>query len=127
MADWISGTVALYANMPVSVASELDLQIGHAVRSRREKTGLTQADLGRAIGVTFQQVQKYERGANRVSAAAMIRIADALGCHVADLYGDPDPDGRSPSERAILKLWSQLRQPERDAVVAMIREFTRKE
>ena len=113
--------------MPVSVASELDLQIGHAVRSRREKAGLTQADLGRAIGVTFQQVQKYERGANRVSAAAMIRIADALGCHVADLYGDPDPDGRSPSERAILKLWSQLRQPERDAVVAMIREFTRKE
>lgn len=113
-------------NMPVSVASELDLQIGHAVRSRREKAGLTQADLGRAIGVTFQQVQKYERGANRVSAAAMIRIADALGCHVADLYDDPDPSGRSASERAILKLWAKLQQPERDAVTSLIREFTKR-
>ena len=89
--------------------------------------GLTQAELGKAIGVTFQQVQKYERGVNRVAAATLLKVADALQCSVADLYDDPDPNGRSPSERAILKLWAQLRQPERDAVVAMIREFTRKE
>lgn len=37
--------------------------------------GLTQADLGHAIGVTFQQIQKYERGANRVSADAMVRVS----------------------------------------------------
>ena len=111
--------------MPTNVASEIDLQIGKTVRTRREKAGLTQADLGHAIGVTFQQVQKYERGANRVSAAAMVRIAEALKCNVADLY-DPDPSGSSVSERTILKLWGKLREAERDAVVAMIREFVKR-
>lgn len=88
---------------------------------------MTQAELGKVIGVTFQQVQKYERGFNRVSAATLLKIANALQCSVADLYNDPDPNGRSNSERAILKLWAQLRQPERDAVVGMIREFMHRE
>lgn len=109
--------------MPAIPASEIDVKIGTNLRGRREALGMTQAQLGHAIGVTFQQVQKYERGANRVSAAALLRIANALECSVADLYGDPDPAGTSISERAILKLWQQLREPERDAVVAMIREF----
>lgn len=109
--------------MPVVTASEIDVKIGANVRVRREGIGMTQAQLGQAIGVTFQQIQKYERGANRVSAAALLRIANALECSVADLYGDPDPAGTSMSERAILRLWQQLREPERDAVVAMIREF----
>lgn len=109
--------------MPAIPASDIDTKIGANVRVRREDIGMTQAQLGQAIGVTFQQVQKYERGANRISAAALLRIADALECSVADLYGDPDPAGTSMSERAILKLWQQLREPERDAVVAMIREF----
>jgi transcriptional regulator with XRE-family HTH domain len=108
------------ANTPTS---EVDLRIGQTIRERREKVGLTQAKLGNAIGVTFQQVQKYERGTNRVSAATLLKVADALGCSVADLYGDPDPEGHSMSERAILKLWQDLREPERDAVVAMIRAF----
>lgn len=105
------------------VASETDRQIGSTIRARREKKGLTQAQLGKAIGVTFQQVQKYERGVNRVAAATLLSCAEALDCSVADLYGDSDPDGTSMSERAILKLWQQLREPERDAVVAMIRAF----
>lgn len=109
--------------MPVVIASEIDVKIGANLRGRREAIGMTQAQLGQAIGVTFQQIQKYERGANRISAAALLRIANALECSVADLYGDPDPAGTSMSERAILKLWQQLREPERDAVVAMIREF----
>lgn len=112
--------------MAHGTATEIDVQIGGLIRDRRAAAGLTQAELGKAIGVTFQQVQKYERGVNRVSAAALLKVADALQCNVADLYGDPDPTGRSPSERAILKLWAKLREPERDAVVAMIREFTRK-
>lgn len=115
------------AAMAHGTATEIDVQIGGIIRDRRAALGLTQAELGKAIGVTFQQVQKYERGVNRVSAATLLKVADALQCSVADLYDDPDPNGRSPSERAILKLWAQLRQPERDAVVAMIREFTRKE
>ena len=108
------------------VASEVDRQIGEVVRTRREKKGLTQAQLGKAIGVTFQQVQKYERGVNRISAATLLSCADALECSVADLYSDSDPQGTSASERAILKLWQQLREPERDAVVAMIKAFLKK-
>lgn len=105
------------------VASEVDRQIGEVVRFHREKKGLTQAQLGKAIGVTFQQVQKYERGVNRISAATLLRCAEALDCHVADLFNDSDPEGTSASERAILKLWEQLREPEREAVMAMIRAF----
>jgi transcriptional regulator with XRE-family HTH domain len=109
--------------MPAIPASDIDTKIGASVRDRREALGVTQAQLGQSVGVTFQQIQKYERGTNRISAAALLRIADALACSVADLYGDPDPAGTSMSERAILKLWQQLREPQRDAVVAMIREF----
>lgn len=56
----------------------------------------------------------------------MVRIAEALKCNVADLYDDPDPSGSSVSERTILKLWGKLREAERDAVVAMIREFVKR-
>jgi transcriptional regulator with XRE-family HTH domain len=111
--------------MPAIPASDIDTKIGANVRNRREALGITQAQLGQSVGVTFQQIQKYERGANRISAAALLKIANALECSVADLYGDPDPAGTSISERAILKLWQQLREPQRDAVVAMIREFLR--
>lgn len=56
----------------------MDVHVGLQVRAHREAAGLTQSDLGRSIGVTFQQVQKYERGANRISASMLSRIADTL-------------------------------------------------
>ncbi|WP_354073370.1 helix-turn-helix transcriptional regulator [Brevundimonas sp. 1080] len=104
-------------------SSPVDIQIGKTMRDRRLAIGLTQAELGAAIGVTFQQVQKYERGANRVAASKLLQVATALDCSVSDLYDDPDPAGHSPSERAMLRLWSQLKVPERDAVIAMLRQF----
>ena len=109
------------ANIPPM--TETDALIGRTIRELRERRGLTQASLGRAIGVTFQQVQKYERGTNRVAASTLLKVADALKCSVADLYGDPDPTGHSVSERAILKLWAQLEESQRDAVIEMIRAF----
>lgn len=111
--------------MNTKTASEIDIQIGQIIRQRREALKITQAGLADQIGVTFQQVQKYERGVNRVSAATLLRIAEVLQCHVADLYGDPDPKATSISERAVLKLWQQLGDPQRDAVVAMIRAFVK--
>lgn len=113
--------------MASGTATEVDVLIGGIIRDSRAALGLTQAELGKAIGVTFQQVQKYERGVNRVAAATLLKVAEALQCSVADLYGDPDPHGRSPSERAILRLWAQLRDPERDAVIAMVREFAKRQ
>jgi transcriptional regulator with XRE-family HTH domain len=59
--------------------NELDQRVGERLRSRRLKMGLSQTELGVAAGVRFQQVQKYERGANRISAGRMIQFAERLG------------------------------------------------
>ena len=58
---------------------DVDKVLGERIKSQREKLGLTQSDLGRSIGKTFQQVQKYEKGANRVAVSTLLRIAPALG------------------------------------------------
>src|SRR5262245_1556001 len=55
-----------------------DAEIGRLVRSRRQELGLSQSDLAERIGVTFQQVQKYENGSNRISIGRLARIAEAL-------------------------------------------------
>lgn len=61
----------------------VDLKVGQRIRLARMAKGVSQTDLAEAIGVTFQQVQKYEKGANRVSASRMVQIAGALGYPVA--------------------------------------------
>lgn len=101
----------------------MDQTIGAEIKTRRAAAGLTQAQLASALGVIFQQVQKYERGTNRVSAATLLKVAEFLGCSVADLYGDPDPGRTAESERTILKIWQQLHDPQREAVVMMLRAF----
>lgn len=57
----------------------IDLHVGRRLRLLRRSRGLSQARLAEAIGVTFQQVQKYERGANRLSASKLYEAAAALG------------------------------------------------
>jgi transcriptional regulator with XRE-family HTH domain len=63
----------------------LDVAIGHRIRERRRRLGLSQQALAEAVGVTFQQIQKYERGANRVSFSRLLEIAHALDCGLAAL------------------------------------------
>jgi transcriptional regulator with XRE-family HTH domain len=58
--------------------AEVDMHVGARVRMRRRFLGLTQQALAESLGLTFQQVQKYERGANRVSASKLYEIARAL-------------------------------------------------
>ena len=57
----------------------IDGHVGSRIRARRIGLQMSQADLGRALGVTFQQVQKYENGSNRVGASTLFRVATALG------------------------------------------------
>lgn len=64
-----------------------DVKIGHRIKARRQVVGLSQSALGKAIGVTFQQVQKYEKGTNRVSAGSLIKIARALNTDPHALLG----------------------------------------
>ena len=60
------------------MSDEIDLHLGKRMRRRRRLLGLTQQQLAEACGVRFQQIQKYECGANRISAGRLFRIAGAL-------------------------------------------------
>jgi transcriptional regulator with XRE-family HTH domain len=68
----------------------LDIALGSRIRLRRRELGLSQEQLALQIGITFQQVQKYEHGANRVSFSRLVEIAHALQCSAHDLIGDLD-------------------------------------
>ena len=65
----------------------IDVQVGSLVRRRRIGLGMSQAWLAGLLGVTFQQVQKYEQGSNRISAGRLHAIADALRVSVSFLFG----------------------------------------
>ena len=72
----------------------VDLHVGARIRLRRRMQGVSQEKLADALGLTFQQVQKYERGANRVSASKLYEIAAALRAPVAYFFdGLADPTG----------------------------------
>ena len=64
----------------------VDRHVGLRIRMRRKEMGVSQERLAEALGITFQQVQKYERGANRVSASKLWEIARALGTNVSYFY-----------------------------------------
>lgn len=63
-----------------------DIHVGLRIRMRRREAGMTQEGLAELLGITFQQVQKYERGANRVSASRLQAIANALGEPIAYFF-----------------------------------------
>jgi transcriptional regulator with XRE-family HTH domain len=69
-----------------NTAADIEAQIGERIRSRRIQVGMSQILLGEALGVTFQQVQKYEKGANRVSAGRLLKIAEVLECDIVNFY-----------------------------------------
>ena len=64
----------------------IDKKIGSVIRMRRLKLGLTQADLGNALGVTFQQIQKYENGTNSVASTRISDLCRALEMTPNDLF-----------------------------------------
>jgi len=69
----------------------VDIQVGSRVRLRRNMLGLSQEKLGEAIGLTFQQVQKYERGANRIGASRLHELSRVLDVPVSFFFDDMDP------------------------------------
>jgi|LauGreDrversion2_6_1035139.scaffolds.fasta_scaffold44162_2 transcriptional regulator with XRE-family HTH domain len=75
------------------VSNPLDIALGARIRVRRKSLGLSQDDLAVQVSLTFQQIQKYERGANRVSFSRLVEIARTLKCRVQDLIGDLDVEG----------------------------------
>ena len=86
---------------------DVDLYVGGRVKMRRKFLGMSQEALAMIIGLTFQQVQKYERGANRISASKLFEMSQALKVPVTyffEGFGDRDNNAlraESPAERAI--------------------------
>ncbi len=76
-------------------ATEVDVHVGKVLRAIRKARGLTQEGLAQALGITFQQIQKYELGHNRISASKMFLAARALGVSPAAFFegADGTPDG----------------------------------
>src|ERR1700754_276146 len=70
----------------IPMANDIDLHLGKRLRRRRRLLGMTQQQLAGACGVRFQQIQKYECGANRISAARLWKLSEALEVPVAYFY-----------------------------------------
>jgi transcriptional regulator with XRE-family HTH domain len=69
----------------------IDIRVGARLRLRRNMLGLSQEKLGEAIGLTFQQVQKYERGANRIGASRLHELSRVLDVPVSFFLDDTNP------------------------------------
>jgi transcriptional regulator with XRE-family HTH domain len=105
----------------------IDVEVGARIRVRRKYLSLSQSALADALGLTFQQVQKYERGANRVSASMLVKIAAKLETTVGALVGENDPDRHShdvyqklAAPGALELLESYSRMPDADARRAIV-------
>lgn len=85
---------------PEGNADPVDVAVGARIRLLRKLRGLSQQALAEAAGVTFQQIQKYERGANRVSASMLARIASALEAPVAEMFGEAGSSSSAVDEVA---------------------------
>jgi transcriptional regulator with XRE-family HTH domain len=97
-------------------SKEVDKQIGERIRARRLLLKMSQSTLAQKIGLTFQQVQKYEKGANRISGSRVIDIARAMRCEPAYFFGDSN--GRSPGD----ELHPLVQRPD---AVRLLRAFDR--
>ena len=120
---------------PEVPADPIDVAVGARIRLLRKLRGLSQQALAETAGVTFQQIQKYERGANRVSASMLWRIAGALNVPVADMFGEAQSGPGAidqvanllaePGAIDLLRAYSTLlRGASRSALVDFVRSLT---
>jgi transcriptional regulator with XRE-family HTH domain len=105
----------------------IDAHVGERIRLRRTELGLTQEQLAAALEVSYQQIQKYETGANRVSAGRILEIARKLGVDVGYFFeglSDDDPalplehGGRQRSAIELVRKFGQIKDSEVRAAIA---------
>jgi transcriptional regulator with XRE-family HTH domain len=112
----------------------MDIALGAAVRIRRRSLGISQETLAEQCGVSFQQIQKYENGTNRISFSRLVQIARALQCRVVDLMdvldasegqagGDVDilTRMRTPGALELLAAYERLRPEARTSLLSLLR------
>jgi len=94
--------------MSVKRPDPVDVEVGHRIRIERLSRGLSQTALANQLGVTFQQVQKYEKGVNRVGAGRLTKIAEVLGVSVSTFFSGKEvlegERGKDGDEASPLKL-----------------------
>ncbi|MDD9876572.1 MAG: helix-turn-helix transcriptional regulator [Magnetovibrio sp.] len=81
--------------LPPGVSNPIDIHVGNRVRLRRTLLGLSQERLGDEVGLTFQQIQKYERGANRIGASRLFQFSRILDVPVSYFFEDLPSEIRS--------------------------------
>lgn len=95
-----------------SLDSTVDKLIGRNLIQIRTRRGITQLELAEKLGLSFQQIQKYETGANRISASTLYLISDVLAVNIADFFmglpGQKNAFKISAEEMELLKIYSQL-------------------
>jgi transcriptional regulator with XRE-family HTH domain len=109
-------------------ASEIDRQVGERMRRRRILLGLTQDDLSEALGISYQQIQKYETGANRISAGRLAQIASVLDSQVGWFFGAVERDNAQDdgeAARAAVDLVRQYARIRDERVRAQITSLVR--
>jgi transcriptional regulator with XRE-family HTH domain len=97
----------------------IDVHVGTRIRTRRLFLGMTQEQLASVLGVSFQQQQKYEKGDNRISAARLAAIADALRVPISYFFAQIETSDCQPS-RAEQRLGDLQNQPE---TIKLVRSF----
>jgi transcriptional regulator with XRE-family HTH domain len=115
----------------------MDIALGAAVRIRRRTIGISQEALAEQCGVSFQQIQKYENGANRISFSRLVQIARALKCRVVDLMDvldGPDRENvgeldlltrmRTPGAIELLAAYERMSPDARSSLVTLLRAVT---
>jgi transcriptional regulator with XRE-family HTH domain len=105
------GTAAREYGRGTGVPHPVDIHVGARIRQRRLLLGMNQQALADGLGLSFQQVQKYEHGANRVSASCLVAIAEILGVSVAYFFLDLEANEGTPSAEE-KQSRERMRQPE---------------
>lgn len=119
--------------------NKIDVLVGQRIRARRYALGISQTELGEAIGVKFQQIQKYETGANRVSASRLWAVAEKLGVDVLYFFEGirPAEDSEVATDNPVdhmdflsdqdailmMELFRKLPGPQRNAVLSFMRSL----
>ncbi len=109
----------------------VDAVVGQKIRTTRLAAGMSQTELGKACGITFQQIQKYENGSNRVGGSRLMQIAEALKVPPATLLPSSQKHAVTPKHRVpailqdrigmeVAKAWEKLSREHRIAVRDLI-------
>ncbi|MCR9218995.1 MAG: helix-turn-helix domain-containing protein [Alphaproteobacteria bacterium] len=112
----------------------VDVAVGARVRELRIRAGMSQTKLGEALGVSFQQIQKYENGANRMGASRLVQVASALNVPLAQLFTGVDVESQSGAEPAldteaskVARDWASIpNQTMRDSLRQVVRSMAEK-